>query len=147
LRATVQLIRTADGVPVWTDRFDTAWTDMFTVQDSISAEVARALALRLTAGEERQLAKRYTQSARAHELYLRSRYFWNKRSAEAFLKAIAYARQAIAEDPAYALAYAGLADSYALLGSQGHRWQAARRGDGSRQGGGAEGARPGRNAR
>lgn len=117
LRTSVQLIRSADGVPVWTERFDTRWTDIFTVQDSIAAQVAEALALRLTADERRQLAKRYTKNPRAHELYLRSRYFWNKRNAGAFLKAIDYARQAVAEDRGYALAHAGLADSYALLGS------------------------------
>jgi len=117
LRVTVQLVSVRHASPMWTQTFDTAWTDIFSVQDAISEQLARALALTLTAEEKQGLAKQYTQNARAHELYLRSRYFWNKRNAEAFLKAIEYARQAIAEDPSYALAYAGLADSYALLGS------------------------------
>jgi DNA-binding winged helix-turn-helix (wHTH) protein/TolB-like protein/Flp pilus assembly protein TadD len=119
LRITVQLVSVRDASPRWTHTFDTPWTDSFSVQDAISQELARALALTLTSEEKQLLAKPYTESARAHELYLRSRYFWNKRNAEAFRQAIEYGRQAIAEDPAYALAYAGLADSYALLGSQG----------------------------
>jgi tetratricopeptide (TPR) repeat protein len=53
----------------------------------------------------------------AYELYLKGRYFWNKRSEANFVKSIDYFQQAIARDPNYAPAYAGLADSYALLGS------------------------------
>lgn len=53
----------------------------------------------------------------AYEAYLRGRYFWNQRSENGYLKAIVYFEQAITRDPGYAQAYAGLADAYALLGS------------------------------
>ena len=42
---------------------------------------------------------------------------WNTRSADGFTKALAYFQEAIDRDPDYASAHAGLADTYALLGS------------------------------
>lgn len=117
LRVTVQLVSVRDASPMWTQTFDTAWTDIFSVQDAISEQLARALALTLTAEEKQGLAKRHTTDPAAYDAYLKSRYFWNKRTAEGYKKAIEHANQAIARDPAYALAHAALADSYALLGS------------------------------
>jgi tetratricopeptide (TPR) repeat protein len=52
-----------------------------------------------------------------NERYLKGRYFWNKRTEAGYVKAIQYFEEAIQMDPQYAAAYAGLADSYALLGS------------------------------
>jgi TolB-like protein/DNA-binding winged helix-turn-helix (wHTH) protein/Tfp pilus assembly protein PilF len=116
IRVTVQLVRGADGVPLWAETFDDQFTNIFAVQDSISNQVARALTLKLTGGEKALIEKRYTESAEAFELYLKGRYFWNKRTAEGFQKGIEYFEQAIAKDPSYALAYVGLADSYITLG-------------------------------
>jgi len=61
--------------------------------------------------------KRYTQNADAWQAYLRGRYLWNRRTPETHQKAIDEFEQATRIDPNYALAYAGLADAYALLGS------------------------------
>ncbi|HEY6944491.1 MAG TPA: tetratricopeptide repeat protein [Candidatus Acidoferrum sp.] len=58
-----------------------------------------------------------TRNSAAYEAYLQGRYFWNQRTEEAYRKALPYFEDAIREDPSYAQAYAGLADTYALLGS------------------------------
>ncbi|MGH9838611.1 MAG: tetratricopeptide repeat protein [Blastocatellia bacterium] len=115
IRVTVQLIRVSDGQPLWSEKFDEQFTNIFAVQDSISEQVARALALKLSSAEREQLTKRHTENTEAFQLYLKGRYFWNKRSAEGLRKAGEYFQQAIARDPGYALAYAGLADCYNLL--------------------------------
>jgi tetratricopeptide (TPR) repeat protein len=60
------------------------------------------------------LAKHYTESNEAYQLYLKGRFYWNKRTAEALTKAIEYFNQAIEKDPGFALAYAGLANCYVL---------------------------------
>jgi Tfp pilus assembly protein PilF len=60
------------------------------------------------------LAKRYTESSAAHQLYLKGRYAWNLRTPESTAQAKSYFEQAIAADPSYALAYAGLADAHSL---------------------------------
>ena len=119
LRVTVQLVSARAGVPVWADKFSAPFTDIFDVQDSISEQVARALAPRLSGDDRRLLRKRYTENAEAYQAYLRGRYFWNKRNLEGFRKAVAHFRQAIEHDPAYALAYTGLSDTYAMLASWG----------------------------
>ena len=115
VRVTVQLVRASDGAPLWADTFDEKFTDIFAVQDAISARAVEALSVRLSGEERSLLAKRYTESAEAYQLYLRGRYHWNRRTADGINKAVEYFSQAIRSDPAYALAYAGLADSYSLL--------------------------------
>jgi TolB-like protein len=116
LRVTVQLVSVGDGAPLWAEKFDEKWTDIFTVQDSISEQVAKALMLQLSGRERRQLTKRETQDTDAYQAYLRGRYYWNKFTEESFQRAIACYMEAINIDPEYALAYAGLADLYNWLG-------------------------------
>ncbi len=45
IRVTVQLFRLRDGKTLWADKFDESLTDVFSVQDSISEHVVRALVL------------------------------------------------------------------------------------------------------
>ena len=115
VRVTVQLVSVNGGKPIWGDRFDEPWTDIFALQDRVSERAVRALTVQLSVEERQRLTKRYTDNAAAYELYLRGRYFWNKRTDESLLKGIRYFEQAIELDPGYALAYAGLAESYVLL--------------------------------
>jgi tetratricopeptide (TPR) repeat protein len=61
------------------------------------------------------LVKRYTENARANQLYQKGRFFWNKRTVDGLNKGVEYFQEAISLDPRYAQAYAGMADSYALL--------------------------------
>ncbi len=115
VRVTVQLISLEDSKTLWADKFDERFTDIFAVQDSISEQVANALALRITGDERRHLRKRHTENTDAYQTYLMGLFFWNKRSKEGLIKAVNYFEQAIEKDPGYALAYAGLADSYFLI--------------------------------
>ena len=119
VRVTVQLLRVADGASLWAEKFDTRFTDIFAVQDSISDQAARSLTLRLTGNERELMLKHYTENAEAYQSYLQGRYFWNKRSAAGFKTAIDYFQRAIKSDPNYALAYAGLADCYIRLNESG----------------------------
>ncbi|HEX8889203.1 MAG TPA: tetratricopeptide repeat protein, partial [Pyrinomonadaceae bacterium] len=116
IRVTVQMIRVSDGAPLWGDKFDEKYTDIFTVEDRISEEVVQALLPTLTGAQKQQLTKHYTEDTAAYQSYIKGRYFWNKRNDEGLRKAISYFEDAIIEDPNYALAYAGLADAYATLG-------------------------------
>ena len=119
IRVSVQLVRVRDGTTLWAAKFDESFTNLFSIQDSISEQVVRALALELSIEERRQLAKSYTDSTDAFQLYIRGRYFWNQRTLEGLRKSIDYAQQAIAMDPTYAPAYVGLADAYNLLAGHG----------------------------
>ncbi len=120
IRVTVQLLRVSDGVPLWADKFDEQFTDIFTIQDSISEQVTRALALKLSSDERSKLAKRYTDNTEAYQAYIKGRYFWDKRTEEGLKIGIEHFQKAIELDPTYALAYAGLADSYNMLSYYGN---------------------------
>jgi DNA-binding winged helix-turn-helix (wHTH) protein/tetratricopeptide (TPR) repeat protein len=118
IRVSVQLVSVTNGLTLWATKFDEHFTNIFAIQDSISEQVVRSLALKLSGEERNQLAKSYTDNAEAFHLYIKGRYFWNQRSIEGIKKGLEYAQQAIAIDPTYAPAYVGLADSYNLLGGQ-----------------------------
>jgi DNA-binding winged helix-turn-helix (wHTH) protein/TolB-like protein/Tfp pilus assembly protein PilF len=119
IRVTVRLLRVEDGSQLWSGKFDQKSADIFLVQDSISKQVAEALAIKLTGEERELLTKHYTASTGAYQLYLKGRYFLNKSTEQDFKKSVDYFQQAIETDPNYALAHAGLADAYAQLGSYG----------------------------
>ena len=116
MRVTVQLISVLDGRPIWAEKFDEKFTDVFTLQDSISERTAGALKLRLTADEKRQLSRHYTEDNEAYQSYVRGIFFWNKRTEEGLMRGVEYFKQAIEKDPDYALAWAGMADAYAVSG-------------------------------
>ncbi len=118
IRVTVQLVSVETGAQLWADAFDEKVSDVFTVEDRVSMRVTSTLRLRLTEEERRRLVKRATGSTEAYEMYLKGRSYWSKRTPDTLMKSTEYFDKAIALDPNFALAYAGLADSYALLGSR-----------------------------
>ena len=119
IRVSVQFVRVTDGVTLWAAKFDEQFTNIFSIQDSISEQVAGALAVQISGEEQKQLRKNYTASTDAFQHYIRGRYFWNQRSLEGLRKSMNCAEQAIAVDPTYAPAYVGIADSYNLLAGHG----------------------------
>jgi TolB-like protein/Tfp pilus assembly protein PilF/tRNA A-37 threonylcarbamoyl transferase component Bud32 len=119
IRVRVQLVDVGRGAPLWAGTFDERFTEILSVEDSISRRIVEALTLRLGSDEMARLARHGTQDPEAHLLYFKGRYFWNKRKTANLKTAIAYFQQAIDRDPGYAEAFAGLADAYALLAAIG----------------------------
>jgi serine/threonine-protein kinase len=119
IRVTVQLIRTSDGSYLWSEIYDRALKDIFSVQDEISQSIVEKLKIQLANGQSKHLIHRYTDNLDAYNLYLKGRYYWNQRSEASLAKSIEYFEQAIAHDTRFAPAYSGLADSYSLLGNYG----------------------------
>ena len=112
-----ELVDTANGSQLWGEQYNRKLSDILVVQEEIALEVAEKLRLKLSRGEKKRLAKRYTENTEAYQLYLKGRYFWNKALTPELQIALRYFQQAIVLDPRYALAYTGLADCYALLGN------------------------------
>ena len=115
----VELVKTTDGSQLWGEQYRRQMSDLLAVQEEIAQQISWNLRLTLTDPEKKQLAKRYTQSIDAYQLYLKGRYHWNQRTPEGLQQSITYFQQAIDKDPLYALAYSGLADAYFLLGPLG----------------------------
>src|SRR5215510_1408488 len=116
IRVTLQLLDVSDGTTAWAGQFDENFTDVLTLEDTISAHVAEAIVPHLTNDERLNLAKRGTDDPQAHEAYLRGRAHWSKFTEDGFAKAIVCYHQAIAIDPDYAAAHAGIAEYYNWIG-------------------------------
>ena len=71
VRINVQLIDAASGNQQWADRYDGSLADIFALQDRVTGAVVDAMALRLTAGEQRALAQHETASLEAYDAFLR----------------------------------------------------------------------------
>ena len=119
IRVTARLIDVRDGVTLWSEQFDENFTDIFKVQDSIAQRITDALALRLSRQEREQLAKHYTDSPEAYQLYLQGQLIWHSRRPNWFEHSLAYYQKALEQDPNFALAYIGMADCY--ISQSGHR--------------------------
>jgi DNA-binding winged helix-turn-helix (wHTH) protein/TolB-like protein/Flp pilus assembly protein TadD len=119
-QVVVHLQRVTDGNLLWSESFDEQTSSDFEIEDSISQRLAKALALRLSRDEQRQLATPNTPNSQAYELYIQGRYYWNKRSMESVQKSIDLFLQATKLDPNYSAAWSGLADSWILAGSYGN---------------------------
>lgn len=117
IRVTIQLLSVLDGTAMWAGQFDEKFTDVLSLEDAISSNVAEAIIPHLTGDERVRLAKRGTNNPQAHEAYLRGRFYWNTFTEDGFARAIVCYHQAIALDQNYALAYAGIAAYYIWLGS------------------------------
>jgi TolB-like protein/DNA-binding winged helix-turn-helix (wHTH) protein/tetratricopeptide (TPR) repeat protein len=114
VRITTQLIRAAPEQHLWAEKYEGSLSEVLTVQDAVAKAVVRGIQIKVTPRERTLLAKRSTQNAEAHQLYLKGRYYWNRRTEPALKRAIEYFQQAIDKDPGYSLAYAGLTDCYAV---------------------------------
>lgn len=119
IRIAARLVRTSDGKQLWTGQFDQTFTDIFTVQDSISEKVLAALTLKLSGEAQKRLTRRDTENVEAYQLYMKGRFHQSKLILPEAKKGLEYFQQAIALDPNYALAYVGLVNvsvSFALSG-------------------------------
>ncbi len=101
---------------LWGDQYDRKTSDLLAMQRDIAREIVDKLKLKVS-GEEKGIAKHYTESNEAYQLYLKGRFYYNKRTEEGMKKGLDNFQQAIEKDPNFALAYAGLADTYDLLGA------------------------------
>jgi TolB-like protein/cytochrome c-type biogenesis protein CcmH/NrfG len=104
LRVSAQLIRTRDGVNLWSETYDRDLRDVFKVQDDIARSVVDKLKLTLLPDVPDSAAR--TQNTDAYNLYLQGRYFMARDSESGLSKAQDFFRKAVALDPDYAAAWA-----------------------------------------
>lgn len=117
VRITAELVQVSTDRNLWADTYESQMGDVLSLQNRVSSAIVDQIRINLTPEDRQRLAKTPAIAPEAYENYLKGRFYWNRRSDENLVKAIGYFEQATHQDPNYALAYAGLADSYAIIGS------------------------------
>ena len=116
-RVTAQLIDVASGELLWSDRIDTAASDIIALQDTIAQRIVEGLRVELSPAEQSGIAKAATQNPSAYEQYLRgrdlfARFIFRTLSREDCDAAIAHFERAVQLDPQFALAHDGIGAAY-----------------------------------
>ena len=117
VRVTPQLIRVADDVHLWSDRYDRELTAIFDVQTDIAQRVTSELDIALVDREAASVAARPTDNLEAYHAYLRGMEAMSKPGylLESHQRAIDMFRKATELDSRFALAHAELASAYLYL--------------------------------
>jgi serine/threonine protein kinase/Flp pilus assembly protein TadD len=114
VRVTAQLIRTQDGVHLWSQSYDRDVKDIFQVQDDIATAVVASLKLKLLAmGSD----PHRSDSPEAYNQFLLGRQLNRRGNLENIERAVSAYQEAIALDPNYAAAYAGLSFTETAIGA------------------------------
>jgi adenylate cyclase len=116
VRITAQLVDAMTGYHIWADRYDREVRDIFTLQDEVTQQIVRALAVKLTEGEQGRIARVRT-SPEVYDLVLRGSVERRRTTRETNAESRRLYAKALDLDPTYAQAYMGL--SWAHLQS----WQ------------------------
>jgi serine/threonine-protein kinase len=121
LRIVAQLINASDGYHLWSKTYDRQMSSVFALEDELARSIVTALRPQLLRGSAQSapLVQGPTESAEAHDLYLRGRHFWNKRTVDDLNRAMGLFQKALEVDPNYALAHTGIADCHVLLAEYG----------------------------
>ncbi len=112
VRITAQLIKAADGYHLWSETYDRTLSDIFAIQDEISAAIAAALSSRIM-GEVRKIAEAGADPE-AYDLYLRARQLLATRTGDNILKAAALFEAASIIDADFEEAFSGRARALSL---------------------------------
>jgi TolB-like protein/Flp pilus assembly protein TadD len=115
LDITVELVDTRNNKSIWGEQYERKMSDLLATQREIANTITQKLQLQL-AGTESGVAKKYTSSNEAYQLYLKGRFHWARRTKDDLFKSIEAYKQAIEIDPKFALAYVGIAYSYNSMG-------------------------------
>jgi adenylate cyclase len=112
VRVTGQLIEAATGGHLWAERYDRDLTDIFAVQDEITASVSAAIFPTMERSERERAARKPTESLDAWECYYRGMWHFAKFEAVEIERARSLFQRAINLDPQFAPAVATLALTY-----------------------------------
>src|SRR5215213_5730053 len=106
IRVTAVLIDGSTGLAKWSESYDRAPGDVIRIQSDIAQNVARALAVALSAGVKEALSAGETSNAAAQQLVYQARAISYQWTLPAYKRSLQLLDQAIALDPNYARAHA-----------------------------------------
>jgi adenylate cyclase len=109
VRVTAQLIDAASSAHVWAERYDRDVSDVFAVQDEITASVAGVIEPTLADVEQQRVLRKPPERLDAWEAYQRGLWHFNKFGPEENQTAQTFFRRTIELDPNFAPGHYGLA--------------------------------------
>ena len=112
VRANIRLVRSSDGVLLWSSRFDRRGDNPMVIEDEIASAIADGVEAALRA--EAKLTPTPNRRDRADALYSLGMRAWTPEGA-GLGQGLEQFRQAIALDPTHARSHAALAESYTQL--------------------------------
>ncbi len=114
VRINSQLIEAETGGHLWAERYDRDLTDIFAVQDEVTANIVQALAVTLGEDEKKRVVKKGTENLAAYECVLRGRELFLLTRREEAKQAKEILEQAIELDAGFGVAYAYLSLTHML---------------------------------
>jgi TolB-like protein/tetratricopeptide (TPR) repeat protein len=109
VRITAQLIRTQDGIHLWSKDFDGTLDDVFKLQDQVARAIVDELKPVLEGGQKTQLVAQATDNPEAYRLYLQATELLNKRDYTRARDVVAWLEEALRLDPKFTRAESQLA--------------------------------------
>jgi adenylate cyclase len=122
IRINAQLIDATTGGHLWAERYDEQMDNIFSLQDKITQKIVEALALKLTAGEQKVVASKESDNVEAYDAFLKGWQHYRRFSPDDFLKAVSLFEKAIELDPNYWRVYAAIASTYYKSWLRGEAW-------------------------
>jgi TolB-like protein len=104
VRVIAQLIATADGSHLWSERYDREMADIFAIQDEIAQAISSALQVQFSG-----ITRPYTPQLPAYDAYLKARYCVATFTRESLARGRDFYERSIALDPGFVEARSGLA--------------------------------------
>jgi TolB-like protein len=117
IRVTAQLIRTADGFHLWSEKYDRDFEGIFKLQDDIAGAVVKQLKLKLLTTMANAASS--STNTEVYNLILQGNYFSEKRDKENLAKALDFYFRALAIDSLNARSWAAVAKCYSLQSNWG----------------------------
>ena len=115
IRITAQLIKIEDGYHLWSETYDRDYSDIFKIQDEISAAIMDSLKVHLLGEEEQHIVAERAHNMDAYSAYLIGKErlaLLNKSDIEVALKKF---EESIKAESDYAPAYAAFARAWLML--------------------------------
>jgi adenylate cyclase len=108
-RVNVQLVNTETGYNAWASRYDRNVNDLFAIQDDMTRNIVRVLAIKMSGAEQSRLEKKPTDSLKAYDYFQEGLRHYRAITKETNVLARQAYRKAIELDPNYGRAYGAIA--------------------------------------
>ncbi len=115
LEVNTNLVDTSDDAELWGSHYREKVSNIFSLEDNMSQQIAHALRLRLTGEQQDRLLAHSTENTEAYDAFLKGLYYTRQFRPDSLKQGMIYLRQAVALDPNYALAYSTIAYNYSVV--------------------------------